>query len=133
MIFIDTSWFYAAEVEADVHHEEAGVAKSNLARGAYGTPYTTNYVLDETITLLRYRASLTAALAFKRKVEASTVLRTIWVTEEIAKQANELLEAHKQLELSFTDCTSLVVMKALGIEKALTFDQDFEKAGFTPV
>ncbi|MEM2906171.1 MAG: PIN domain-containing protein [Candidatus Bathyarchaeia archaeon] len=37
------------------------------------------------------------------------------------------------MELSFTDCTSLAVMKALGIKKALTFDQDFEKAGFALV
>jgi len=130
LIFIDTSWFYAAEVEEDINHQKAIESKRKLAKGEYGTPYTTNYVLDETITLLRFRASFEAALKFKEKIEKSKVLRVVFVDETIIKDANEIFRKYRNLKLSFTDCTSFAVMKRLGINSALSFDEDFKKAGF---
>ena len=130
MIFIDTSWFYAVEVEEDINHEKAMKSKKRLARGEYGTPYTTNYILDETITLLRFKASFNAALKFKKKIEKSKILRVIWIDETVIKDANEIFRKYSDLKLSFTDCTSFAVMKRLGINSALSFDEDFKKMGF---
>ena len=130
MIFIDTSWFYAVEVEEDINHQKAMESKKRLARGEYGTPYTTNYILDETITLLRFKASFNAALKFKKKIEKSKILRVIWIDETVIKDANEIFRKHSDLKLSFTDCTSFAVMKRLGINSALSFDEDFKKMGF---
>ncbi|NIQ07968.1 MAG: type II toxin-antitoxin system VapC family toxin [Candidatus Korarchaeota archaeon] len=130
MIFIDTSWFYAVEVEQDKYHEEAVKTKRNLAKGEYGIPYTSNYVIDETITLLRFKASLKAALAFKKKVETSQVLHVIRISKHLEEKANENLKKYRELPLSFTDCASIGVMEDLTIQKILGFDEDFRKAGY---
>lgn len=130
MIFIDTSWFYAVEVEADLNHEKALKSREELSLGRYGTPYTTDYVLDEVVTLLRYKANFNSALRFKRKVDESKVLKIIWIEEGVAKRANDVFKKYPNLELSFTDCTSFVVMESLGIRRALAFDEDFREVGF---
>ena len=105
-------------------------SRDELAKGKFGAPYTTNYIVDETITLLRTRASFESSLKFKEKVEKTKVMRIIWVEEGLAARANEIFRAHPELRLSFTDSTSFAVMQQLGIRLALTFDDDFRAFGF---
>jgi len=38
-------------------------------------------------------------------------------------------EKFKSLEMSFTDCTSIAVMRLHGIDKTLTFDRGFKRRG----
>jgi len=133
LIFIDTSWFYAAEVEADLNHRKALESKRKLADGKLGVPYTTNYVIDETITLLRNKAGFESSLKFKEKTENSKVLKVVWILEELSHKANGIFKTHPKLKLSFTDCTSFAAMQQLGIKQALTFDDDFRVLGFRVV
>lgn len=130
MIFIDTSWFYAVEVKQDKYHAEAINTKNQLAKGSYGVPYTTNYILDETLTLLRFKASLQAALAFKEKIKTSEVLRVVRISKELEAKAYEKLKTFRELPLSFTDCTSFAVMGSLNLKQVFTFDDEFKKAGY---
>lgn len=108
-------------------------SRDALAHGKFGAPYTTNYIVDEIITLLRTRASFESSLKFKEKVEKTKVLRIIWVEEELTAKANEIFKAYPELRLSFTDSTSFAVMQQLGIRSALTFDNDFQAFGFQVV
>lgn len=130
MIFIDTSWFYAIEVEPDKYHEEAMKTKKQLAQGTYGVPYTSNYILDETVTLLRFKASLKAAVIFKEKIKNSKVLRVVRISEDLEAKAYKKLKKFRDLPLSFTDCTSFAVMESLNVKRVFTFDNDFKKAGY---
>ena len=52
MIFVDTSAWYAGEVEDDMNHIRAKTVLKKLASNQYGAPITTVYVIDETLTLL---------------------------------------------------------------------------------
>ncbi len=45
----------------------------------------------------------------------------------------DLFKEHFDQGYSFTDCTSSVLMKELGIRQALTTDQHFLIAGFEPL
>jgi predicted nucleic acid-binding protein len=40
------------------------------------------------------------------------------------------LRSHDEREYSFVDATSFVVMRAMGIDRALAYDGDFAAAGF---
>ncbi len=40
MIFIDTSAFYAMDVQNDANHKRASKIKEDIAENKYGVPYT---------------------------------------------------------------------------------------------
>jgi predicted nucleic acid-binding protein len=87
LIFVDTSAWYAVEVEDDVNHEEAGKFLSKIASGKYGISVTTDYILDETLTLLHSRRNLTSASAFIDKIKMSKSVRVFYIDESLLQKA----------------------------------------------
>ncbi len=68
MIFLDTSALYALEVEDDINHRKAKrFLLKEFRSGRYGVPVTSDYVIDETLMLLRMNHGVGAALAFYEK------------------------------------------------------------------
>jgi len=130
--FVDTSGFYALLVGGDERHRRA---KNYLARAARSgaTFVTTDYVLDETATLLLMRGhghlleELFAALATSR------ACRTEWMDPERFEDTRRLFLKHRDQGFSFTDCFSFLVMKELGLSRALSSDRHFRVAGFEPL
>jgi predicted nucleic acid-binding protein len=126
---VDTSAWYALEVEDDVNHEAAIKFLSQLALGKQGISVTTDYVLDETLTLLRSRRSLGAASTFIDKIKKSSSVRVFWVEESLFEKALGIFEQSDRNSYSFTDCTSFALMKDLMIHSAFAFDIHFRQAG----
>ncbi len=129
MIFVDTSAWYAVEVEDDVSHTAARSFLSQLASGKHGVSVTTDYVLDETLTLLRSRRGLEAAVTFIDKIRKSKSLRVFWIDEGLFEKALGTFRASGHRSWSFTDCTSFALMKELSVAEAFTFDKHFDEAG----
>ncbi len=130
MIFVDTSAWYAVEVEDDVNHEKACKFLSLIASGKYGISITTDYVLDETLTLLRSRRDLTSATTFMDKIKKSSSVRVFWIDENLFEKALNIFQKSNHKSWSFTDCTSFVLMRELSISEAFTFDSHFREAAF---
>ena len=131
MIFVDTSAWYAVEVEDDVNHEEACKFLSTIASGKHGISVTTDYVLDETLTLLRSRRNLSSASAFIDKIKKSKSVRVFWVEEGLFEKALEVFQRSDRKSWSFTDCTSFALMDAEGIRNAFAFDEHFSQYGYS--
>ena len=129
MIFVDTSAWYAAEVEDDVNHEKARKFLSKLASGKHGVSVTTDSVLDETLTLLRSRRSLASATAFIDKIRKSRSIRVFWIDESLFEKALDIFRKSDRASWSFTDCTSFALMNDLSLPEAFTFDNHFRAAG----
>jgi len=130
MIFIDTSAFYALEVTSDINHKHARLLLNELRQNKYGTLITSDYILDETYTLLRIRKNAITALSFLDKVLKSESIRVIWVDESIFRKAMQYAKKFKDLKLSFTDCTSFAIMELFNIKNVFAFDSHFNKVGF---
>lgn len=64
-------------------------------------------------------------------LRANAAIQLVPTGEETREAAWRLFRKHRGLVLSFTDCTSFVVMRHFGITEAFTFDDDFRRAGFT--
>lgn len=104
-----------------------------------GFVYTTDYVLDETIThLFRRLPSVKAdeSLTFIEQTIATGFLRLERITEDRFEKAIELRRKYADKpRISLTDFTSMVVMSELGITEVMTEDDHFiqVKMGFNKV
>lgn len=68
MIFIDTSAWIAIEDKKDINHTKALELKQELLASRERT-ITTNYVLDETYTLMLLDLGYTKTVDFKHKLD----------------------------------------------------------------
>ena len=128
-IFVDTSGFYALFVDDDRYHDEARSLLLEAERTR--RPFvTTDYVIDETATLLRARKQLTSIPTLFDVLNASNVCRVIYMDPDRFSVAQKLFLRHADKAWSFTDCTSFVVMHELGLKEALTSNHHFAQAKF---
>ena len=130
MIFVDTSAWYAVEVEDDINHQKARDFLIQLAQGKHGVAITSDYVLDETMTLLRSRRGQLDAVKFIDKIRKSKSIRIFWISENVFDKALNIFRKRNDAVWSFTDCASFALMNDLSISEAFTFDGHFEQAGF---
>lgn len=128
-IFVDTAGWMACADAADPAHARATAAR-DAALEAGRVLVTTDYVVDETLTLVRMRLGLPAAEAWWSQVDGSTRVRWQWIDPSRAERARGLFFRHRDKEYSFTDCTSFVVMRELRLRDVLTTDRHFRQAGF---
>ena len=131
-VFMDTSGFFALWDEGDQHHASAIRLQEQLI-GRRRRFVTTEYVVDETVTLLRMRHSHHAAADFLDTVERSEALRVEWIGPERFHSAAALFRKHTDKTWSFTDCVSFAVMRELRVRDAFTTDHHFKQAGFMPL
>ncbi len=131
MIFVDTSAWYALEVEDDENHASAAAFREELKRGRHGALLTSDYVLDEVITLLNMRKDSEAATGFAGKVFRSRSVSVVWIDRQVFEEALKMLKERADRKWSFTDCTSFIIMSQLRVQEAFAYDRNFEQAGFT--
>ena len=128
-VFVDTSGFLALWDQTDEHHAPAVRLQNDLARKRRHF-LTTDYVLDETATLLRIRHSHAAAIDFLDTAQHSEALRLVWVDPDRFAAASSWFRRYADKDWSFTDCVSFVVMRELKMRDAFTTDHHFAQAGF---
>jgi hypothetical protein len=128
-LFVDTAGWMACADEADPAHGQAVAARDSWLESD-GVLVTTDYVADETLTLLRLRMGLDAAEAWWRQVDGSSRLRWEFISLARGDKARSFFFRYRDKDFSFTDCTSFVVMRELRLREALTTDRHFAQAGF---
>jgi predicted nucleic acid-binding protein len=117
-----------ADESEPAHHRALQSRDAALESGS--VLVTTDYVIDETLTLIRVRLTLAAAEAWWAQLEGSSRLRWEWIGIARAERARDVFFRHRDKSYSFTDCTSFVVMKELKLKQALTTDRHFRQMGF---
>ncbi len=128
-LFVDTAGWVACGDAADPAHRQASAARDHWLE-QNGLLVTTDYVADETLTLLRLRAGLRAAETWWDQVAASSRLRWEFIDGSRAERARAIFFRYDDKEFSFTDCTSFAVMRELRLRQALTTDRHFAQMGF---
>jgi predicted nucleic acid-binding protein len=128
-LFVDTAGWMACADAADPAHGKARAARDEALQGGR-LLVTTDYVVDETLTLVRMRLGLAAAEAWWAQVEGSSRVRHEAIDAMRAEKARAWFFRHRDKDYSFTDCTSFVVMRELRLKETLTTDRHFTQAGF---
>ena len=128
--FVDTSAFYAAKDPSDQHHAQAVAFMESVRRNLSLRLVTSNFILDETLTLVRMKLGHETAVRFGHQIRESRIVEVIHITEALEERAWQIFQKYSDKKYSFTDCTSFAVMEGLSVWDAFTFDRHFGAHGF---
>lgn len=131
-VFIDTwGWLTLRDRKESLHQEVKDFYRQ--FRDQNGIIYTSDYVIDETITLVFKRLPFKTAKESLSKIDKAIeegYLQMEWVTPERFEKAKGLrLKYQDKPKISFTDLTSMIIMKELSVKDIITGDEHFEHVG----
>ena len=131
-LFVDTWGWLTLRDRREEKHAEAKKVFDGAVAGRGGI-ITTNFVLDETFTLLFRRLAFNEArdsmTILSESIEAAEIV-SVPISSSRFKAAQALrLKFKDKPDISFTDLCSMVVMRELGVRKILTEDAHFEHVG----
>lgn len=125
MILTDSGAWFASVVPWDANHAAANAwIKQNRE-----TLLTTDYLIDETPTLLRVRKEMARAAVLGEQLFDGQLADVYFLTESDIRAAWEIFRDYADKEWSFTDCTSKIVIENLGLTTAFSFDRHFRQFG----
>lgn len=131
-IFVNTWAWYALLNREDSDHLVAQLANEELVDAEY-TFVTTNFVVDETLTLIRYHLDHATAVRFWKLLQdliKSGLVIYVHVNAEQEAAAWTIFEKYADQVFSFTDCISFAVMQSMQLTEVFTGDQHFRIMGF---
>ena len=127
-VLIDSSGFYSLENPDEPRHEEVRSTFRKLVED--GTRlFTTNFVFDETYTLLLVRLGRSRAVAWGQGLLGSGVVRMLRVDSDHETRAWEIILQFGDKDFSYTDASTFALAESLGIEGALSLDRHFHQYG----
>lgn len=126
-LFVDTSAWFAFANRKDADH----AAVRGVFREFDGRLATSNFVMDETLSLCLYRLGPWVAQRVGTTLLDADTVDLIRITAGDEGTAWNLFCDRPDQRYSFTDCTSFALMRRLGLDTALALDQDFAAEGFT--
>ena len=133
VVYVDTGAWIALIWKRDRAHRTVADHFRALQR-EHPLLVTSEPVIAETATRLRYDAGLAATLAFHRYLEDALVAGGLRIRDTdpgLRRQAFAIMERHGDLMLSYADCIGAAVAKEAGAAAILGLDNDFRVLGFT--
>jgi predicted nucleic acid-binding protein len=132
-VFVDTGALYALADAGESTHSRARATLAALGREGRALLTTTD-VVDEIVTLARYRLGHAPAVSLGERLFRSKWCRVVEVPDDIRAEAWKIFVRYDDQRFSLTDCTSFATMHARHLVEAFTFDRtDFLAAGFSVV
>ncbi len=125
MIFVDRSAWFAKFVPDDIDHARIDALLNTTDEELI----TTDFCIDETLTLLAARKELQRALVAGQRFFDPHFTRIHSVTKQQFERAWILFQQRAAAGWSFTDCTSKIVIDDLGIGTAAALDEHFRQFG----
>lgn len=129
MVFLDTGAFIARFIQNDQYHQQA-IKSWELLQKEDTKCVTSNFVLDETFTLLGRRAGYQFAHGRALNIYASRSLSIIRPDLNDEMNALNYFKKYADQTISFTDCISFALMDRIKIKRVFTFDKHFSWAGY---
>ena len=128
--FVDTGAWIALMVARDQYHRRATSFFRSIARNTHLV--TSNYVLAEAYTWLRYHHAIDAEIKLRDAVEAAEhvgLLDIEWVSRDVHEQALDTFRQYDDLALSICDCTSFSICASRNVDYAFGFDAEYLMMG----
>lgn len=130
-VFVDSGGWLSVVIQTDQYHR-VGAAYYKRLLDERAKLITSDYVLDEVITRLRYDVGHEAARRFIELVGRATEagsLTVVYIDEALWSEAIQLFLQYADVRLSFTDCVSFALLQRMGITEVFGFDAHFGLMG----
>jgi len=132
-IFIDTWGWIVLRNKREPKHTEIEEWYKNFRKSGKGLIYTSDYVLDETYTLLFRHLPFPQAKESVKYLDEAITQKYI-VLENVNLKRFDVAKSYRlkfddKPKISFTDFTSMAIMRDLGISEVLTNDDHFLQVG----
>ena len=124
-VFVDTGAWYALVDANDPDHGRV----TECFREFQGRLVTSNYILDEILTLTRYRLGWPVAHRLGTQLRFSRLSRLERISLKDEETAWSIFSDYDVKSFSFTDCTSFALVQRLGLPLCLAIDSDFRSFG----
>lgn len=127
IILVDSDAFVALAKKDDTNHKKAQRILKKLTKQAVAFT-TSNYVFAETVTVISQRVSHQAALSFIKALRSPhSLFVTRWITDQIEELAIEIFKNQTSKNVSFVDCTNIVLAKRYDLAAIFSFDSIYKK------
>ena len=126
-IFVDTNVFVALRNADDELHERSKKLMRRALKAEFGRIYTSDYVIDEAITVAFVRTKrIDLAVDIGKYIIDSPRIIKLWTTKDVFNHAWQIFQNLKNKFLSFTDCITLAHIQKNKINQILSFDSNFD-------
>lgn len=128
LVLIDSSVFLSLEDPDERNHSASlNALKAELNGGS--ALITTNFVFDETYTLIMARLGRDRAVDWGDSFKRGSLVRLLRVDEDHEDRAWEIIQSCPDKDFSYTDATSFAIAESLGINDVLSLDKHFRQYG----
>jgi uncharacterized protein len=128
-LLVDSWGWLVLEDSRDPLHQQVSRIYTEAAAKA-GNVFSTNFVLDETISLLFRRRPFREASRFVTGLLLSPFITIEQITQARFQKAFDLrLRLRDKPNVSFTDLTTMIVARELKVMDILTGDKHFRQVG----
>jgi len=129
-VFLDTGFFVAFHNSRDVNHQRAVEIMEKLLTDEYGPIFTSEYIFDEAVTVALMRTGrhdLAVDLGnLILGIDHPKFVTILPIEEEIFNSTWSTFKSYSKQGLSFTDCSSIALIRKLGIKSIVSFDRGFD-------
>lgn len=127
----DTEVLYAEHDTDASRHRSASAALESVYDGTFGTPYISDYIYDEAVTLTLVRGgSFAAAKRLGERLRGVDPFPRTYemyhISAAVFADAVELFEQYDDQQLSFTDAASVALCRRHDIDAIMSFDDDLD-------
>jgi predicted nucleic acid-binding protein len=126
-VFVDTGPFIAFDDPRDQHHAGAAAGFSRLREDRLVTSLP---VLTETATRCARLLGPDKTAILLRLILSNKHYNVLDASRQVFVEALDLMVKYADHGFSLTDCTSIIIMRALRIRRIFTFDHAFRRLGF---
>ena len=124
-LLVDTNEWYALADSRDPDHHEVFKALQkhrNLLA-------TSNYILDETLALARFRLGLRVARQLGEQMRSGSLAHMERISRRDEEAAWEIFSNYSDKSFSFTNCTSFALCERVKLQSCIALDNDFRAFG----
>jgi predicted nucleic acid-binding protein len=132
-IFIDAGIFIAFANNKDKHHARAFGLIDDIMENKYGAVFTSDMIFDEAVTFLLYKtgdirnaARIRDLISGNKEKNIPQFINMLLIDSEVLDEGWKICVKYADKKLSFTDSSTIELMKSRDIEYLASFDGGFD-------